>query len=181
LRILIYTADIKDIKDADDKERKVILIAERYNNSNKLALFILDASSPTIVNAEDITIKDANDITKEIKDYLGKRYTITSFYSLPIIQTLEQLTRIASLMFVLRHHELTRGGEYIELVYLLGRGFLSPLKVYFLKKEGFNLSEMAWEIFNRHNVQFRSYTDEAGLNREAIRILKNYVGNQSYK
>lgn len=82
---------------------------------------------------------------------------------------------------MLRHRELTRGGEYIELVYLLGRGVLSPLKVYFFKKDGFNLSEMAWKIFNHHEVQFRSYTDEVGLNREAIRILKNYVGNQSYK
>lgn len=59
----IYTADIKD---TDDKEYKVILIAERYNNGNKLALFILDASSTTIVNAEDITIKDASNIIKEI-------------------------------------------------------------------------------------------------------------------
>ena len=88
-----------------------------------MALFIFDSSSTTIVNAEDITIKDANNTIKEIKEYLGIRYTITAFTSLPIFQTLEQLARIASLMFVLRHRELTRGGEYIDLLTCWAKDF----------------------------------------------------------
>lgn len=91
---------------------------------------------------------------------------------LPILEKLKHLSFSASLLFLVRHRGLTRGGEYIELVYLLGESRMDPSKVYFLKKEGIDLSEMVKEILNRFRINFRSYRNENELCSEAISIAK---------
>jgi hypothetical protein len=73
---------------------------------------------------------------------------------------------------LVRHKEETRGGEYIELAFLLGTGTLNSSKVFFLKKEGFDMSEMGWELLDFYGVNFRSYKDEDYLCNEMVRLIR---------
>jgi hypothetical protein len=110
-----------------------------------------------------------------VRAILQKEFVVNDFFRPPILTELEHISKMTTLTFVIRDRELTRGGEYIELAYLLDNGFLDPQRTYFVKKEGFNLSSMAWEILDFHNIQFRSYIKELDLQKEVIRIFSHYL------
>jgi hypothetical protein len=67
---------------------------------------------------------------------------------LPVMVKLQLLANVSFLVFLLRHMELTRGGEYIELAFLLGKR-LDPCKVYFLLRQGIEVSTMVDEADRR--------------------------------
>lgn len=168
--IEIYTVNIKDEHQQDSK---LIVIAEKYDN--KLTLFTTDERQ--IINVEDLYIN--KDIDQTVKSYISNKHNFTTFFKHPILEKLNILTTATSLTFLVRHRDLTKGGEYIELAYLLRSNILQPSKLYFFKKEGFDLSSMALEILDQYGVILRSYRDEKSLNREAIRIIKHFIQRQT--
>lgn len=164
--IEIYTINIKDEHRPD---AKLIVIAEKYDH--KLTLFTTDGQQ--IVNAEDLQIDQ--DVDQIVGQYIKKNHNITTFFRHPILEKLKILATATSLTFLIRHRDLTRGGEYIELAYLLGTGIIQPSKLYFLKREGFDLSSMALEILDQYGIISRSYKNEKSSNREAVRIVKYFI------
>jgi len=70
---------------------------------------------------------------------------------------------------VLRHQELTRGGEWVELTYIAQD---CAKKMYLLKKEGIPLSTMVKEILDAYGVNLRAYNDEKELIEEIERIIR---------
>lgn len=164
----IYQAEIID---AGGERQKITLVGEQI--AGKVSLITLIASQ--IVDAIDITLKQSSDVDKLIRDYIERKYKIMSFRKLGILEKLKELASTTSMTFVIRDQELTRGGEYIELAYLLG---LQPSKghdFFVFKKEGFHLSEMAWELLSEYNVSYRSYVNEEALFNEASRIAKGFI------
>ena len=80
------------------------------------------------------------------------------------------MARFAELVLLLRHEELTRGGEYIGLMFLLDRG-LEPRKLFFIWNKNIPLSTMLKEALNNYNFNFRYYEDEEDLLEEVSRII----------
>ncbi len=160
----IYVADVIDDQ---NETKKIALILEKYYD-NKLTVFTIYAD--LIIDIVDITI--VNDMDSTLNNFLKEKYVESTFYRLTILEQLKELTRLTSLTFLIRDQELTRGGEYIEMVYLLSRS-LKPENIYFMKKEGFQLSAMAMEIIDYSKVQFRCYIREIDLHREITRIIQN--------
>jgi hypothetical protein len=165
--IEIYIADIIDNYNV---KRKFTLIIEKYDN-NRLSIICTDFI--TIFDISDLKFID--NIERSIQKYLNTNYLESSFSKLSILDELKVLSKSSSLTFVIRNQELTKGGEYIELVYLLANGFLQPENIYLLKKEGFTLSSMAWELLDYYKIHYRSYTKEIDLHRETKRIFQNYI------
>jgi hypothetical protein len=163
----LYSVELRE----SGKVRKITVIAEKYDN--KVALFTLNES--LIRDAVDLNLSSSTDVDKLVKDYFAKKYELVNFIKLGILPKLEQLGMAASMVFLIRDQELTRGGEYIELVYLLGARALKGADMYLIKREGLELSEMAWEILTEYGVNYRSYKDETQLFNELTRIVKNHI------
>ena len=154
----------------DDKDKKVTLIAEKYVDKTT----ILTVNEQNILNSEDVPL-NSSPLDQQIAQYTTARYSNAKINKLPILEKLKQLAHGVSLTFLIREEELTRGGEYIELAYLLGTATLQPSAVYFMKKEGFDLSEMGWEILAYYGVNFRPYMDEKTLCNETTRLIKYFI------
>ena len=162
----IYLIDYTE----DDKDKKVTLIAEKYVDKTT----ILTLNEQNILNSEDVPLS-SSPLDQQIAWYTTARYSNAKINKLPILEKLKQLARGVSLTFLIREEELTRGGEYIEIAYLLGTGTLQPSTIYFMKREGFDLSEMGWEILAYYGVNFRPYKDEKSLCNETTRLIKYFI------
>jgi hypothetical protein len=149
----------------------VTLIAEKYD-TDKITIYQIHENF--IADEEDIALKDPIDVVYGIKKYLDKNYSEKSFNKLPILDKLKLISKISTITFVIRDLKETRGGEYIELVYLLYNG-LMPNQIYMLKLEPLDLSEMAWEILDNYNINMRTYKSENVLCSEATRIVNNHI------
>lgn len=149
----------------------MILLAERYD-ANRVSMYRIHEDF--IADEEDIILGSATDVVGGINEYLGKNYTETSFHKVTILEELKFISGRASLTFLIREFELTRGGEYIELVYLLANN-LNPSQIIVMKKELLDLSEMAWEVLDSYNVNMRTYKDNNSLCSEVTRIMNNHI------
>ena len=112
---------------------------------------------------------------KTVYDYLKERYTIKEVDKLPIFNKLDVLMRDATVIFLLRHKEETRGGEYLELMHALFRGHAG--KIWFLKKNEIELSAMLMEYLDKYAVKMRTYRQEKDLKDNLIRILRYQIQN----
>ena len=139
------------------------IIIEKYDEK---ATFIL-ISGFEIISIEDYSIKSEEDINNIIKK-LGFK----SFIKVPILEKLKMLAYATSLIFVIRHLELTRGGEYIELTFLLGKG-LNPRKVYMLINKNIEISTMLKELIDNTKINLRTYKDKTEL-LDTIRRITYY-------
>jgi len=90
---------------------------------------------------------------------------------MPVLEKLQIVHDISLCTFILRHIEETRGGEYIELAYLLTTRKRGE-KIWFFKKEGIHLSVMVKELLDAWGVNFRTYKTVEDLIEEAVRIVR---------
>ena len=122
----------------------------------------------------DIKLKDAS-VDTTVYDYLKENYPIKKIDKLPIFSKLDALMRNATAIFLLRHREETRGGEYLELMHALFRGHAG--KIWFLKKNEIALSAMLMEYLDKYQVKMRTYREEKDLKDNILRILKYQIQN----
>ncbi len=132
---------------------------------NKATFIIFEQDSINVKDVIDFDAKNEEDIVKILKK-LGYK----SFIRIPVLEKLQVLATISSLVFVIRHKELTRGGEYIELAFLLGKG-LDPRIVYILVNSEVKISVMLKELIDFTKINFRVYEDEDDLIETIIRII----------
>jgi hypothetical protein len=138
----------------------------------------------TIFTFQNNQLTDANDIKlektemdKTVYDYLKKKYKITHLSRLPIFNKLDVLMRDAKVIFLIRHKEETRGGEYLELMHALFRGHAD--KIWFLKKNEIALSAMLMEYLDKYEVKMRTYRGESDLENAVIRTLQYQLRNSA--
>jgi hypothetical protein len=134
---------------------------EKFGEKKTIILFKRES-----IEVKDVIEFDAKEDDIEILKRLGYK----SFIRIPILEKLRVLATISSLVFVIRHKELTRGGEYIELAFLLSRG-LDPRIVYMLVKSDVKISAMLKELIDLTEINFRVYENDEELLDEIRRIL----------
>ncbi len=140
------------------------IIVEKFNG--KATAIILEDHE--LKNVMDFDARTIDDIESELKN-LG--YLYNSYSRLPVMEKLRWLARGSFLVFLIKHMELTRGGEYIELSFLLGSGELSPDRTYIFIKEGIELSTMLEELIDATKINLRIYKNEDHLAEGVRRIL----------
>jgi len=151
--------------------RELTIFIEKYEGG--LTLSVLDAQQT--IDTEDFSGKNDEKIDEIIIQYLADHYQTKSYVKFTLLEKLRELSQFSSLVFLIRDQELTRGGEYIELGFLLSlpTARLEPSKVQFFKREGMDLSEMAWEILDLYKINKHPYKDQEFLLRETVRITRN--------
>ena len=159
--------DKLEIYTADDTE-----ILTELSGEKTLTLFIFQNSQ--LIDMVDIKLKDAS-VDTTVYDYLKENYPIKKIDKLPIFSKLDALMRNATAIFLLRHREETRGGEYLELMHALFRGHAG--KIWFLKKNEIALSAMLMEYLDKYQVKMRTYREEKDLKDNILRILKYQIQN----
>jgi hypothetical protein len=146
---------------ADDLEILTELI-----NEDKVTLFIFQHNQLTDVN--DIKLEGELDPT--VYNFLKQKYNIEKINKLPIFEKFDILMQIAKTIFLIRHKEETRGGEYLELMHALFRGHSE--KMWFFKRNSIELSAMLMEYLDKFKVKMRTYRKEQDLTTALTRILK---------
>jgi hypothetical protein len=140
----------------------------------KITLFIFENSQ--LIDVNDIKLKEES-VDKTVYDYLKEKFTIKKINKLPIFNKLDVLMRDATLIFLLRHKEETRGGEYLELMHALFREHAG--KIWFLKKNDIALSSMLMEYLDKYGVKMRTYEEERDLKKAVIRTLRYQLQNSA--
>jgi hypothetical protein len=163
--------DRLEIYTADDME-----VLTELSGEKTITLFIFQNSQ--LIDTDDIKLKTSN-VDKTVYDYLKEKYTIKKVDKLPIFNKLDVLMRDATVIFLLRHREETRGGEYLELMHALFREHAG--KIWFLKRNGIALSAMLMEYLDKYAVKMRTYREEKDLEDSILRILKYQLQNLSIR
>jgi len=118
---------------------------------------------PVEKKLESVVLDVAKDIAPRLK----------GFIKLPVMEKLAALAGPKEcLLLLIRHVELTRGGEYIELAFLTGR-YVDPGNIYFICREGVPLSEMAHDLIELFRLNFRTYREVSEL-VQLVRRIVNY-------
>lgn len=157
---------------AQSDTEKITVVAETYDQDKRLSIFIMKEDG--IIDAYDLPLAGKKIDDAVVKSISG-RYNIESFCKLEILEKLTQLAVASSVVFLLRDKELTRGGEYIELVYLLGGDKLSPSKIYFLKNDRIPLSEMIVNFLSKYGIKQVLYDDINKLILDITGIIEKHL------
>jgi hypothetical protein len=140
---------IVDYIDSGTNERKKFTLIFKIYEAKKATLYRLEKSS--IAEVQDISLlSESGNVDQDIVNHLKMEYEIEDIVKLEIMEKLDFMGSSAKWFFLLGIEKLTRGGEYVELVYLLEK--VNPGKNFFLKKEGFDLSTMTLEILDNQGV-----------------------------
>lgn len=164
----IYSFAISTQSDTE----KITVVAETYDQNKRLSIFIMKEDG--IMDAYDLPLAGKKIDDAVVKSISG-RYNIESFCKLEILEKLTQLAVASSVVFLLRDRELTRGGEYIELVYLLGGDKLRPSKIYFLKNDRIPLSEMIVDFLSKYGIKQVPYNDINKLILDVTVIIEKHL------
>ena len=159
--------DTLEIYTADDME-----VLTELSGEKTITLFIFQNSQ--LLDMVDVKLKEAS-VDAAVYGYLKDNYQIKKVDKLLIFNKLDVLMRGAATIFLLRHKEETRGGEYLELMHALFRGHAG--KIWFLKKNEIPLSAMLMEYLDKYQVKMRTYREEKDLNENILRILKYQIQN----
>jgi len=144
----------------------IVEVLAELLNGHKATLFIFQQNR--LIDVYDVNLRNGLDQT--VYDFLKEQYKIKRINKQPIFEKFNILMRLAKAVFLIRHKEETRGGEYLELIHALFRGHSE--KVWFFKKNGLQLSTMLMEYLDKFKVNMRTFTDEQNLTSEIVRILK---------
>ena len=145
----------------------VQVLTESFDAASKVTLFVFENAQ--FVYADDIKLEKAG-LDSTVYAFLKKNYEVEQMRKLPILEKLNALMFIAGSIFLLRHKEETRGGEYLELMHALFRGYSE--KIWFFKKDGIELSAMLMEYLDKHKVMLRTYQKEQDLIDSIVRTIK---------
>jgi hypothetical protein len=164
-----FLLDTTEIYIADDLE-----ILTELSNENMLTLFTFQNNQ--LIDVNDLKLQKEG-IDQTVYTYLKEKHKTTTLQKLPIFDKLDILMRNAKTIFLLRHKEETRGGEYLELMHALFRGHAA--KTWFLKRNGIALSAMLMEYLDKYEVKMRTYHKEKDLEKTVIRTLKYQLQNST--
>jgi hypothetical protein len=161
----LYKVDIPHTSDA------VSIIVE--HESDRTSMFVV--KNGKLDEAIDVVTGNKS-VDTLVSEFVRQRMGGT-ILRLPVLEKVSQLANVMAAAFVIRHLELTRGGEYIELAFLIGCDRASSSRIWFFKREGIDLSQMAWEILDKFGVQMRPYKDENQLMEELVRVARYRTGS----
>ncbi len=147
-------------------ETDVGLVLTEQVADDRMSVFLFQDNQ--IADVDDIKVH-SNNFETSLYSYLNEKYGARKISKHTVFDKLDNLMLSANAIFLLRHKEETRGGEYLELMHALFRGHSN--KIWFFKKESIELSAMLMEYLDKHKVVMRSYKSEQDLVDSMIRTI----------
>jgi len=144
-------------------EDNTLAIVERYGD--KYTVMVMDARGE-LVEVNDLPVATL----EEVEEYLRNDLGLASPCRLPILEKMHTLANSSFLIITIRHVELTRCGEYIELAYLLSRG-LPPSKIVILVNKNIHVSTMLKELIRA----FHAYWEEYSNLEDLLNIVRSII------
>lgn len=143
----------------------IVQVLTELTNEDKATFCIFQNSQ--LIDVHDVNLK--NGLEETVYSFLKEKYGAKRINKQPIFEKFNILMRLAEAVFLIRHKEETRGGEYLELMHALFSGYSE--KVWFFKKNRLQLSTMLMEYLDKFKVNMRTYTNEQDLTSAITRIL----------
>jgi hypothetical protein len=159
--VQVYRVDVQS-----EPLARYILISER--EGNLLTIYLVKNS--TISDVVQLRIGEST-TDAAVESFTSSRLSAVP-YRLTVIEKVQNLASSASECFFVRDKEFTRGGEYIELVFLLGVGGIPPSRIVFFRRDGLNISSLLDEILDYYRIVLRVYTSIDGLAESALRLCR---------
>ncbi len=102
------------------------------------------------------------------------------FRKVPELEKASILNDWADLVYLIKQLELTRGGELVELTYLLhrhrgGKSVVDPLKYEFFYKKEIEISTMVKEIVVHNKIYPIEYTEYEELRDSAFEVTERHI------
>lgn len=163
-KINLHIFVLDNIEIYDTYPDNYVFLKERYSDKNS-SLYIF--KNRKLLDMVEMADKNLESVINEI-EAVPKDINIIK---LPVNDKLVFLASIVSKIFVLRHKEETRGGEYIELA-LLSQDEELTRRMIFFKRENIEISTMVYEILDDKNINMRTYRECEELAETIERIIR---------
>jgi hypothetical protein len=147
------------------EDRVGLAILERYAENLWSLMIVIEGKIEVYDDVEGGSLEEVEEVTE--KTY-GLRWTR--------LQLLEKFRYLASMMagggliMVIRHVELARCGELIELTFLLREGVPADV-IRVLVNQEINVSSMLLELLRMYRIYWERYRDE----EELLRIIRGIL------
>lgn len=109
----------------------------------------------------------------------SKLIDYTKFRKLNQLEKVGLLNEWADIAYTIKHNELTRGGELVELTYILftnaKRANIDAFKYNIFFQSNIVISSMLEEIVKNFRIDTISYTDYPSLEEMAIQTTRNHI------
>lgn len=147
------------------------------NEENRNTVIILEDKIKPI---EFIDYKNQEEFKKRLGKDSSQPIDFKQFRKLSQIEKVQYLDEWADLIFLIREVESTRGGEIVELVYLLfqqssSKSWRDPNKYEFFYKNDITLSSMIKEIVNFYNIIPKDYLNADDLDNKLIDTVNYHI------
>lgn len=166
--LLVYLIEDVTCFDAHDKTGEMTLIVETYEPGHA-TVFIF--SGATLIEACDT---DYTELNEDLKRFMRSNYDIEIYRQRSLLSGMSFVGSISTGVLVIRDQELTRGGELVELSYLLfERVGIRHLMLF--KRSGITLSSMVEEMLSIYGIQVVVFETADGLYESARKSVDSWL------
>jgi hypothetical protein len=123
----------------------------------------------TLCDVYDLPVTIDQDQQQAVYDFLSRKFDISQIKKQTVMQKFGWLMTLSKAIYIIREKELTRGGEYVELMHTLyvDKGE----KVWFFAKNSIEVSSMLMEYLDAFKVKMRPYFGTNDLMTSIIRLV----------
>lgn len=169
--LMVYLLEDVTSFSASDETGELELLVEFYEEKHATVYIFKEES---LLEVCDL---DYADIESDLGNLMLNAYNIQVGQRKALLSSVAFVSAISRGVVVLREMEVTRGGELVELCYLVF-GKLSNLKLLFLKREGIALSGMVEEILNAYELPVGVYSSEDDMHELAISRVHEWISTR---
>lgn len=166
--LLVYLLEDLLSYDAYDETGDITLMVEQFEQEQATIYIFREGR---LLDVCDLVYSD---LEKDIEKIMMVNYSIHLGFRKGVLPTVGFASAISRGVFLVRDRELTRGGELVELCYLVF-GRISNLKLLFLRREGIAVSSMVEEVLSTYDVPFASFRDEADLHEKGLEQISRWL------
>jgi hypothetical protein len=141
------------------------VLVEHWSDESATLFVFSPASDLQVV---DLSVEGS--LPDAVEKYMKQEYQVSTFSETDVLEKLSIIYSACLSTMLIRLREETRGGELVELTYLALT--YKGNKIWFLKKDGIEISTMVKELLDALQLNFRSFKTDGDLIDESRRIVR---------
>ena len=142
------------------------VLAEIRSN-NQITLYLFEEND--LFDVEDLDLEHSEDPDEVVRNRLMKKYNVSVLDKKTLRLKYDWLMKLSLEIFLIRELELTRGGEYLELMHAIYTN--QSEKIWFFKNNSVIVSSMLMEYLDKFRVKLRTYINGPDLTKSIIRVI----------
>jgi len=142
-------------------------VLAEIEDGQQITLYLFEGSS--LRDVVDLPLKAEEKPDDIIYSYLRQNFDVSTVNKKSVTAKFDLLMGLAVEIFLIRHKEETRGGEYVELMHVLFTD--QAEKMWFFKNNSITISSMLMEYLDKFRIKMRDYTNFDDLKTGILRII----------